>query len=151
MSACPRSGQRPECARSGPPNMRLSRTHSSLITRRRKLAGQNRTADPRAGRSDTRISTECRTAVRRCYESRGGTFEKRGPSPSAMVGCADRGPRQSHATLWVPQEWEGELRCLRSSNTTKCVFELANLQVSCRRSEQAFKTNAVAGLLQLTH
>ena len=89
--------------------------------------------------------------VKRHYESRGGTFEKRGPSPSAMVGCADRGPRQSHATLWVPQEWGGELRCLRSSNTTKCVFELANLQVSCRRSEQAFKTNAVAGLLQLTH
>src|ERR1700730_715581 len=39
------------------------------------------------------------SAELRCYESRGGTFEKRGPSPSAMVGCADRGPRQSHATL----------------------------------------------------
>src|ERR1700732_364944 len=39
-------------------------------------------------------STECRSTVRRYYESRGGTFEKRGPSPSAMVGCARTASRR---------------------------------------------------------
>jgi hypothetical protein len=37
-----------------------------------------------------------------------------------------------------------ELRGLRSSNVTKCVSQLANLQISCRRPELAFKANALA-------
>ena len=72
----------------------------------------------------------------RCQAAEG--FE---PSGESAVACH----------FWVLKEWEGDLGCLRSSNTTKCVSELANLQIFCRRSELAFKANTLADLAKLTH
>jgi hypothetical protein len=87
-------------------------------------------------------------------------YELQGETDASPVrvsdDCCERlrtaDPCQGHAdALTKPEKCEGELCDLCASNVTKCGSELANPQISCCRSELAFKANAIAGLVQLTH